>query len=117
MWFQGSDVAPRKITIQPTAFPEEPNDTPTGGPAPRHKPVGGCSLYTFPIKVVLTTIWSCPHSFILEAQRLGSGGHGCVGERVHGLTGAVSGLLGVTGLVRLCPWPTHPSSRQAPPVD
>lgn len=27
MWFQGSDVAPPKITVQPTAFPEAPRDT------------------------------------------------------------------------------------------
>lgn len=32
MWFQGSDVAPPKITIQPTAFPEVPRDTATRRP-------------------------------------------------------------------------------------
>lgn len=32
MWFQGSDVAPPKITIQPTAFPEAPRDTATWRP-------------------------------------------------------------------------------------
>lgn len=38
MWFQGSDVAPQKITIQPTAFPGEPRDVSPqeGSPAAGH---------------------------------------------------------------------------------